>query len=151
MKRLSILDGYCSTVQGLLAWVEVDLAFNLGFAFEGRRKWNSTSSTTGLLPRVLGSEPANPPLGFTKHLRVCESGIAPLVPLGFYPACWGLNQPPPSWVHQAFEGLHLRVAMNRLSTFPARCWKCRKEPCKRVNILQKRQIILSILLTVATP
>jgi len=23
-------------------------------------EWNSTSSTTGLLPRVLGSEPANP-------------------------------------------------------------------------------------------
>ena len=24
------------------------------------------------------------------------SGMAPLVPQGFYPACWGLNQPPPS-------------------------------------------------------
>ena len=28
--------------------------------------------------------------------KVLESGIAPLVPLGFYPACWGLNQPSPS-------------------------------------------------------
>jgi len=25
-----------------------------------------------------------------------ESGIAPLVPRGFYPTCWGLNQPTPS-------------------------------------------------------
>jgi len=28
--------------------------------------------------------------------KVLESGIAPLVPLGFYPACWGLNQTSPS-------------------------------------------------------
>ena len=28
--------------------------------------------------------------------KVLESEIAPLVPLGFYPACWGLNQPSPS-------------------------------------------------------
>jgi len=30
------------------------------------------------------------------QLKELESGIAPLVPRGFYPACWGLNQPPPS-------------------------------------------------------
>jgi len=28
--------------------------------------------------------------------KVLESGIAPLVPRGFDPACWGLNQLPPS-------------------------------------------------------
>ena len=31
-----------------------------------------------------------------------ESGIAPLLPLGFYPACWGLNQPP-------FSPLFIRI------------------------------------------
>jgi len=30
------------------------------------------------------------------HSFELESGIAPLVPRGFDPACWGLNQPPPS-------------------------------------------------------
>jgi len=30
------------------------------------------------------------------HVRRLESGIAPLVPWGFDPACWGLNQLPPS-------------------------------------------------------
>ena len=29
-------------------------------------------------------------------LNTYESGIAPLVPRGFDPACWGLNQPSPS-------------------------------------------------------
>ena len=30
------------------------------------------------------------------HSFELESGIAPPVPRGFDPACWGLNQPPPS-------------------------------------------------------
>jgi len=60
------------------------------------REWNSTSSTTGLLPRVLGWT-SHPPLQHASNVHIyripaskwLESGIAPLVPRGFYPACWG--------------------------------------------------------------
>ena len=72
--------------------------------------------------------------------------IAPLVPLGFYPACWGLNQPSPSRLrHRIHMGwLRLVGSFKLYVSFAEYCLFYRA-------LLQKRPIILRSLLIVATP
>ena len=58
-------------------------------------QYKTQGNTSNLVQSHFGSPPS----------KWLESGIAPLVPRGFNPACWGLNQPPPSLLGPWWQSL----------------------------------------------
>jgi len=57
---LTFLDGYCSTVQGLLDWFEVDLGFTeLLFIQIDVQEWHASESHLTLAPLSLAHMPVN--------------------------------------------------------------------------------------------